>query len=58
MALYFLESAAGINGDISEIRHSSVRIKLQVYTDSKIKESWLTIRAAFQIKQLFVVFFF
>lgn len=39
MALYFLENVADINGEISKIRHSSVRLKLQVYTDSKIIES-------------------
>lgn len=37
MALYFLENAADINGDISEIRHSSLRLKLQVYTNTKKK---------------------
>lgn len=35
MALYFLENAADINGDISEIRHSSLSLKLQVYTNKK-----------------------
>lgn len=37
MALHFLENAADINGDISEIRHSSLRLKLQVYTNKKKK---------------------
>lgn len=56
MALHFLENAADINGDISEIRHSSLRLKLQVYTNKKKKKSCLTITAAFQIKQLFLFF--
>lgn len=40
----------------SKIRHSSIRLKLQVYADSKRIESWLTNRAALQIKQSFFSF--